>query len=326
MKKSLLISLLFFSICSLTAQNHFYDQYHNLVKSQQIELLKKEKVKKITKSFYKTNRINKLIYTKDEFVIIDTIGNVLNITSQDFDTKKTFTYTYNKSNTLEKEIRTTKKGRFKAKNSNGKYRYAYFPRGISLVKLSNKFYYTYDDKNRLIKKESCNKKKKCFSEITKYFGAKAITSYLDIEGELYLTKMVERKDSIQVQLSTNYPCKNTSKSIIFYNKDSLKLKEERFKEGILTYQEINTIENNKIVQNIKNFYIFHVNSNKKTQGVEGEYYIYNDDSSIKTIFYMRDKNESRSEYKYNDNGLLKEIKRFYNKKLNATISFEYDSF
>jgi len=122
-KKSLIISILFFSICSLNAQNHFYDQYHNLIKNQQIGLLKKESVKKITKNFHQY-QFNKIGHIADEFVTLDTIGNVLDIIYQNNDTKKTFSYTYNTSNSLSSEIRTIKKGSFKAKNDKGKYRYA----------------------------------------------------------------------------------------------------------------------------------------------------------------------------------------------------------
>ena len=323
MKKKLILFLLSFFIYSINAQNHFYDQYHNLVKNQQIELLKKEGVKKITKSTYQY-KLNKPKHVADELVILDTIGNVLDIIYQNNDTKKTFSYTYNASHFLEKEIRTIKKGGFKAKNNKGEYRYAkVFSIAYNRPTTYDKLYYKYDNKNRLIKKKSCVNNSSCKFEITKYLKKKIYTSYLNADGDLEYTKMKEKKDSIEIELTTNKCDKNPFKSVTFYNKDSLKLKEEHFTRDTLTYREINKIENNRIVQNIKSFFFKKHKSNQKEQSIRAEYIIYNEDSSVKTILHMWNKSEWRSEYEYNEKGLLIAIKEYRGKLLKHSWTYNY---
>jgi hypothetical protein len=323
-KNFLIIFILYFSIYSLDAQNHFYDQYNSTIKKQQIDILKKESVKKITKSFHQY-QFNKIGHIADEFVTLDTIGNVLNIIYQNNDTKKTFSYTYNTSNSLSSEIRTIKKGRFKAKNDKGEYKYAkVFSIAYNRPTTYDKLYYTYDNKNRLIKKKSCVNNSSCKFEITKYIKKKIYTSYLNTYGDLEYTKMREKKDSIEIELTTNKCDKIPFKSVTFYNKDSLKLKEEHFTRDTLTYREINKIENNRIVQTIKTYYFKKQNSNEKTQSIRGNYFIYNKDSNLQTLIYMWNDSEGRYEYKYNEKGLLVTFEEYKDNKLRKTTQYKYD--
>ncbi len=330
MKNLLATLLLFLSIYSLDAQNLILNHYNKIIRQQQIDLLKKERVKKLTKSIYQ-DFSNTLKHTSDEFIILDTLGNILNNTHQDRYIQMGYTFTFNKSNTINKEIHTIKKGRFKAKNSKGKYRYAHKYRKITLANSKNKFYYiyfTYDDKNRLIKKKSCSNNSSCKTEITKYTGNKVYTSYLDTKGKLNFTSMVEKKDSIEINLTTSSNPKNLFKSVIFYDKNSLKLKEEHFKDDILTSRKINTIENNRIVQTMQTYYFPVKNSKERELSIKGESYIYNKDGSLQTIITMSNNSASRYEnkYKYNKKGLLSTIDRYKDKKLIESTIYEYQYF
>lgn len=323
-KKLLATLLLFLSVYSLDAQNYIIN-YNKIIKQQQIDLLKKESVKKITLSSY-INISNKIYHVSDKFITLDTISNVLNTIYREIDTQKTTTFTYNESNTLNKKIITTKKGRFKPKNNKDKYRYSQHSRKITLAYPKNRFYYTYDKKNRLIKKKSCRNNSSCDTEMTKYIGNKVYTSYLDEKGTLISTKMVEKKDTVKIELTTINPCKNLFKSVVFYDKNSLKLKEERFKDDILTYQEINTIENNCIVQTIQTKYIYVIKSKERELSIEGESYIYNKDGSLQTLIRISNNSASRFEYKYNEKGLLSTIDSYNDKKLKKSTLYEYQYF
>ena len=324
MKKLLATLLLFLSVYSLNAQNYIIN-YNKIIKQQQIDLLKKESVKKITLSSY-INISNKICHVSDKFITLDTISNVLNTIYRERDTQKTTTFTYNKSNTLNKKIITTKKGRFKPKNNKDKYRYSQLSRKITLAYPKNRFYYTYDKKNRLIKKKSCRNNSSCDTELTKYIDNKVYTSYLDEKGTLISTKMVEKKDTVKIELTTINPCKNLFKSVVFYDKNALKLKEERFKDDILTYQEINTIENNRIVQTIKSNYIKKIDSNERTQSINGESYVYNENGVLQTSIKIWNDNTWRYEYKYNEKGLLTTINSYNDKKLKESTVYEYNFF
>ena len=324
MKKLLATLLLFLSVYSLNAQNYIIN-YNKIIKQQQIDLLKKESVKKITLSSY-INISNKIRHVSDKFITLDTISNVLNTIYRERDTQKTTTFTYNKSNTLNKKIITTKKGRFKPKNNKDKYRYSQLSRKITLAYPKNRFYYTYDKKNRLIKKKSCRNNSSCDTELTKYIDNKVYTSYLDEKGTLISTKMVEKKDTVKIELTTINPCKNLFKSVVFYDKNALKLKEERFKDDILTYQEINTIENNRIVQTIKSNYIKKIDSNERTQSINGESYVYNENGVLQTSIKIWNDNTWRYEYKYNEKGLLTTINSYNDKKLKESTVYEYNFF
>lgn len=325
MKKSFLIFIIYFSTFSLKAQSNFLDYFpshindqqinNEQIKNQQKDILKKEKVKKTKTSSYVIGHLE--TKTSDRFIFFDSNGNIQKNIFDSPHEKRIHSYTYNESNSIESKKTTVTRN----VNALGDYTFYRYP---------NKIYYSYDDKNRLIKKKTCEDNNGCKIEQIKYFGNKVYTYYRDKNEEIEKIEVIERKDSIERKIELNKNNEIVQKSIIFYNKDSLKLKEERFKNDTLIYREENKIENNKIIQTIKSSYSKEQDSNKMRQSVDGAYFVYNSDHSIKTIKSVRTITHNdglwitRYEYVYNKKGLLIEIREYIRNNIRYLNLYEYE--
>lgn len=317
MKNILILLIISLSIFSLNAQDNIYGKNYDLIKKEQNKLLKKNSVKKIAITSYQyiSNSPRK---TSKKIIKLNKTGAIKNSIYKDFQEKETYSYTYNQYNLLEKVEKKIKKGKY------GFYKPSLIGRVFKHF-APNKFYFTYDTKNRLIKKKSCKDKTQCKTEHIKYIDKKIFTSKQGIKGDLENRKIWERNNDLEIELTISKFNTIEFKSVITYNRDSVKLKEEHFRKDTLVYREINKVENNRIVQSIKSNYYKRPTLKVMQKSVHIEYYIYNEELKLQTIIHVNNnKKEWKQRFIYDKNGLLTAIKNYKNKKLTFTNLYKYN--
>ncbi|WP_298498439.1 hypothetical protein [uncultured Algibacter sp.] len=310
--------------CSLHAQYKNYVDLDNDSFKQQKVILKKEKIKKLTIRTYSSPFNNgDLEPSSDTFINFDNNFNIASIIYQDCDTKISEFYSYNKSNLLKEKNRKTEKGVFKTTINNSQYSYI-VPIARLFPTKPNKILYNYDSSNKLIKKKTCIRAS-CKIERYKYFGNKNYTYFIDEEGKIEQTKICQKKDSIEIELKHNKLNEVEYKSIKYFNKDFLKIREEHFNRDTLIYKQLIKIEDNKIIQSITSEYYRKKDSNEMTAYVNGEYFIYDESYKLKTKFKIdRNENTTKKKYEYYENGLLKSEISFFNDKLSHSRLYQYE--
>ncbi|WP_298371022.1 hypothetical protein [uncultured Lutibacter sp.] len=316
MKKIITIIIVFISTYSTNSQSIYYGRYNDLIENPQSKILKEKKAKSVIVKHYENpetsgNHLHDYIYK------IDSTGNI---------SEKKFTsyygdfikkYYYDKKNILKRKSFS--------KNNN---KYTYSRPQMRILTRSDfnpiNFYYKYDDLGRLKEVKSCDSLSNCRIEHKKYFSDRVFTFFKDVEGNLIKRKIFERKDSLEIELEINKLNEIEKKTITYFNKDSLETHKDNFEKDTLAYRVINEFDiKNRKIKSVRTQYFKKYKNYVRNASITKEYYIYNQDSSIRTAI-NKSTDTWRYEYHYNEKGLLIAINTFIDEKLRYLDIYEYN--